>query len=518
MTNTSSSSTTANPSEDAIAHREEMKKLLREASSMLSKIQLMAMKIGDTNKATEDLELLLRATGMDQHGLALLDSGASHPFRNPSNPTELSEANKVNVELAGGRMVELKQTHSGTLLKADGEGPQAPIVPLGSLVQQLGCSITWSRRQGLKVVHPQHGVLKVRMKGNCPMISELEALRLITEIEEKNLGQLQQNTVRSLWSSCSPSTSPTLSWSAALNAYVNTGIKGYAYSALMDPSCPIALETETERFSFVGPSDLDLSDSVGMDYLKSLPVNRKMRRRLKTSRWIVHLYDGKNDIAKEALKKMETDEVVVLEIDIQSSRMFNMKGWSNTMRALLWASCRGQIEGVLGGPPRDENSELKKKLLYLWVVAQQGAERENLRKPFLFMELPGKSGWWKTEDWGNFRDEFQISHVCVDAGGSQLFHGATNLNLMNYLRETLREGASPPRWNTTLMNAIAEGVREWHRWPDQVRQAQLCKMDGRLEDMTEKDLKRWARHVRDGHVPFNKRCRTCVVNAGSSGC
>ena len=134
------------------------------------------------------------------------------------------------------------------------------------------------------------------------------------------------------------------------------------------------------------------------------------------------------------------------------------------------------------------------------------------------MELPGKSGWWKTEDWGNFRDEFQISHVCVDAGGSQLFHGATNLNLMNYLRETLREGASPPRWNTTLMNAIAEGVREWHRWPDQVRQAQLCKMDGRLEDMTEKDLKRWARHVRDGHVPFNKRCRTCVVNAGSSGC
>ena len=221
------------------------------------------------------------------------------------------------------------------------------------------------------------------MKGNCPMISELEALRLITEIEEKNLGQLQQNTVRSLWSSCSPSTSPTLSWSAALNAYVNTGIKGYAYSALMDPSCPIALETETERFSFVGPSDLDLSDSVGMDYLKSLPVNRKMRRRLKTSRWIVHLYDGKNDIAKEALKKMETDEVVVLEIDIQSSRMFNMKGWSNTMRALLWASCRGQIEGVLGGPPRDENSELKKK-----AVVPLGGGSARSRKGELAEALP----------------------------------------------------------------------------------------------------------------------------------
>ena len=108
---------------------------------MLSKIQLMAMKIGDTNKATEDLELLLRATGMDQHGLALLDSGASHPFRNPSNPTELSEANKVNVELADGRMVELKQTHSGTLLKADGEGPQAPLFPLAAWFSNWGAPL-----------------------------------------------------------------------------------------------------------------------------------------------------------------------------------------------------------------------------------------------------------------------------------------------------------------------------------------------------------------------------------------
>ena len=40
-------------------------------------------------------------------------------------------------------------------------------------------------------------------------------------------------------------------------------------------------------------------------------------------------------------------------------------------------------------------------------------------------------------------------------------------------------------------------------------------MDGRLEDMSEKELKQWAKHVRDGHVPFNKRCRTCVMNTGT---
>ena len=40
-------------------------------------------------------------------------------------------------------------------------------------------------------------------------------------------------------------------------------------------------------------------------------------------------------------------------------------------------------------------------------------------------------------------------------------------------------------------------------------------MEGRLEEMTEKELKQWAKHVRDGHVPFHKRCRTCVTRAGS---
>ncbi|CAE7236757.1 RE1 [Symbiodinium sp. CCMP2456] len=480
----SSSSSASTAATEAAAQREEMKKLLREASSMLSKIQLMTMKVEDTNKAAEDLELLLRSAGMDQHGLALLDSGASHPFRSPVDTNELEAANNVGVELADGQMVELKQTNTGTLLKAKSETTQAPIVPLGALVQQLGCSISWSKRQGLRVIHPEHGDLQVKMRGTCPYISELEALKLIAEIEDKNLERLQQTTMRSLWTTSSSSN--PLPWSAYLEAYVKTGRRSSALAAMMDSSFPLNLETVTDRFSFVGSEDIDLSDDAGFGYLKSLPVNRKFRRRLHGSRWIVHLYDRKNETASHELKKFETEDIVVLEIDLQRSKMYNLKGWNNVLRALMWAGCRGQLEGILGGPPRREGDELRRKLMYTWMVAERGAAVNNLKKPFLFMEYPGEMDWWKSDEWRNFRDEYQLSHVSLEAGQGQVFHAATNMNFVNHVKEPRVEKGVSTKWTTSLLRAVRDGM---------------------LEDMSEKELKQWAKHVRDGHVPFNKRTR-----------
>ena len=97
----------------------------------------------------------------------------------------------------------------------------------------------------------------------------------------------------------------------------------------MDPTFPLELDTETERFALVGPNDLDLSEAAGANYLKALPLNRKMRKLLGT-RWLIHLYDGKNVETSATLKQLENDTTAALEIDLQRSKMFNMKGWSNT--------------------------------------------------------------------------------------------------------------------------------------------------------------------------------------------
>ena len=117
----------------------------------------------DTDRAVESLELLLRAQNFDpSQQMALLDSGASHPYRAAKSNREHHQANRVAVQLADGRTVRLKQTVGGTLLPEqhnDGKDVACTILPLGSLVQSLGCTLKWSRRHGLRVYHPVHGLL-----------------------------------------------------------------------------------------------------------------------------------------------------------------------------------------------------------------------------------------------------------------------------------------------------------------------------------------------------------------------
>ena len=60
---TSGTSTTTN--DEAAAHRKEMRQLLQEANSMLSKIKLMGMKVDGVNSSREDLELFFLAAGSD---------------------------------------------------------------------------------------------------------------------------------------------------------------------------------------------------------------------------------------------------------------------------------------------------------------------------------------------------------------------------------------------------------------------------------------------------------------------
>ena len=87
----------------------------------------------------------------------------------------------------------LAQNRAGTLLatKAAPEDEALPIVPLGSLVQDLNCELTWGRKRGLEIKHPIHGTIRLRVIGKCPLIGETPALQLIKELEEKRVEELQ---------------------------------------------------------------------------------------------------------------------------------------------------------------------------------------------------------------------------------------------------------------------------------------------------------------------------------------
>ena len=150
---------------------------------------LRAMARGFEAKACRVDEIL---SGECEISRVLLDSGATHPVI--PYDSSLKGLEKVSVTLAGDGKQQGLRTRGGTLVvppAPDGalstEPPQT-ICPLGALVQSLGCSVTWSKRQGLRVTHPRLGLLKTGVgKNTCPYVQERQALELIQELESRRL-------------------------------------------------------------------------------------------------------------------------------------------------------------------------------------------------------------------------------------------------------------------------------------------------------------------------------------------
>lgn len=63
------------------------------------------------------------------------------------------------------------------------QGSTQPIVPLGRLIDVLGCKVEWKDTK-MTLYHPRRGLLRVENRGGCPHVTREEALRLIQELEE----------------------------------------------------------------------------------------------------------------------------------------------------------------------------------------------------------------------------------------------------------------------------------------------------------------------------------------------
>ena len=195
-----SAPTTTQPATEGAGNDEkaqEISALLQQANAMLNKLtRLQAIQV-TTDKSLQELAARMEDLGFDEgERLALLDSGASHAFRDRRAEEELPEA-PASVELAGGQVVTLQQNKAGTLTPTSssaGSTEAATILPLGALVQKLGCELSWTKRGGLRIMHPQYGVLKTVVKGNCPLLGETQALSLIHQLEQKKLQELREAT------------------------------------------------------------------------------------------------------------------------------------------------------------------------------------------------------------------------------------------------------------------------------------------------------------------------------------
>ena len=292
----------ANKEEPSVAAipESEIRQLLTEANAMLKEMrQLKVMSLSSTRVENE---AVAHGCNPTTGRSGLLDSGASHPFRMASEE-EVSKADRVNVQLANGSEITLAQNAAGTLLKttSTSDAYVAPIVPLGSLVQDLGCDLQWTRRKGLEIRHPQHGIIRPQVVGRCPLVGEACALELIHELEERKVQALRDSTSgtqRRLWM-----WDRDKEWAAHLDEFLRTGTRATQLLALSARDSPFASLSDVEKGTL--SEQIDLSDSAGWNYLKAVPCSRQRRKRLMTMPWVIHLYAGNGKGTDPVFKVLE---------------------------------------------------------------------------------------------------------------------------------------------------------------------------------------------------------------------
>ena len=154
------SSATSSQSQSGGESKEEMMDRLQQ---QLDRIKLKGLKINQINYGSQQ---------------GLVDSGATHPLRPMRLGESKNDYKKVSVTLANGESTALQVTPGGVMVseRKDVE----PIIPMGMLVQKLGCRVDWNQGT-LQIHHPDRGLLPVQPQEGCPQIPRALALELIDE-------------------------------------------------------------------------------------------------------------------------------------------------------------------------------------------------------------------------------------------------------------------------------------------------------------------------------------------------
>ncbi|CAE7514394.1 TSPEAR [Symbiodinium sp. KB8] len=376
---------------------------------------------------------------------------ASHAYRKANDGDERERAHPVSVKLAEGETT-LLQNEAGTLL---GESTAETLVPLGQLVEVLGCSVRWTKNK-LVVVHPVHGRLKVQVRDFCPELAEHEALRLIAELEEKRLRELN-TAVQSLELKVAQS-GRVMEWYEYVQDYVASG----------------------------GRVDL-LAAISKAPFFKDFPIER-----ITTAAAI-----GVN-----------------VNVDLLDSTLFDVARMDGIYKLLLWAAAQGRIRNLVGGPPRrsylaedvnkrDKEEDLLARFLILGMVAFEGRRQRRSEKVGIAIEHPdyeSSSGtFWQSSMWREFASCYGLEVI-------KSMRGSTGTNLdLGGLSNVASTTTSAGSWTEDYARCVAAAMNAWNGYP--LGESVLCSVsvseDGiKLGKMTAKE---WQLHIRTVDIASSLR-------------
>ncbi|CAE7254018.1 unnamed protein product [Symbiodinium sp. CCMP2592] len=478
-------------------------------------MNVMALK--RTAGSTDDLSMF-----------ALVDSGATHALRRATSQEEWDEADPVTVNLAGGESVGLRMNVAGTILvpvsSLTSATSSTPIVPLGALVSQLGYTMTWGKSK-CRLEGRNGEIITLRIRDGCPEVTEQEALKLISQLEDARLQELRTSTAETRAKVKAAAVAMEKTWFDHLLAYVDGEISSEALKAV--ETAPFL--REVPRPCKVGLAE-PFPEANGWQALKGLEhLNRRTRKRLWSSdQWIVHLFAGKSE--KRDLYHLEGHGYVVLELDLERGRTHDLLR-SATRRALEYGARKGKIAGIIGGPPQgtfmisrhivggpeplrsndypygnwegqsdadvwevNRETQLLTRMIYLHALSTAGRVRSSLtpefRKEVAFLLehprdprgylkyqdplYPDVVSFWRTTLWTEYAMEAGLSTHCFDMaalGKAFTRHTTLGTNLamkhLNGLRLRWHSDGPPPVrapacvWPAEFWEHVVLALRDW---------------------------------------------------------
>ena len=471
-----------------------MKSLLEEASRML---KTMPQSGGDSTSDEGDARIrslqrqldelkgsqghlrvlrLARVKPCEQE-LGLLDSGATHALRPRFEGEPVGQYEKVKINLAGGKQLNMMMSPGKVIV---GDRGVEPIVPLGQIVQRLGCTLQWTEDH-MTIIHPQWGQIPTIIKDGCPMVTVELALKLIEALEADHIGGLMK---------ISGGTDPMFDWIERLSK------EHPAFQGVPE---------EIRKKLVVRPKDEHISG------------NRRRRKLWKREGGVVlYLYLGKDEgfTMSRSVRDQGGDRRKVIQVDIQNGAKWDMVN-GGLYGELLDKAVKGQLDAVVASPncrtrsrlrhreipgvdlpgpsrswngeewgKRDMNEKEKEKcfeddvmMLRAWmifIVAQECRKAEMHRKkvglvlehPSAPEDLPENVSIWRTPQWKALARAYQLHEVQVDqaalGGESKPTTLGCNYNL-NF-PDLPRRPYQPRQWRGKTRDQLVQESKRLARW------------------------------------------------------
>ena len=529
----------------AVCPSEDMKTLLEEAGKMLkgmssggsprgnedpgeAKIRSLQRQLDELKGQGAVRVLRLSRIQATEGGLGLLDSGATHALR-PQRPGEdLGRYLEVKITLAGGQETKMRMSPGGILVAPDAK--TEPILPLGALISELGCSIQWTG-ECLTIHHPQQGRIPARLQGGCPMVDKATALRLIAELEKVG----EKKKMRSMQGD-----------EEALMSWMKRVVDDHpAFQGV-----PQHLKDKL----IVSPQS------------SAIAGNRKLRKLWRREGGVIlFLYSGKSEgfHMKRAAKDLGFDVRKLIEVDIQNGSQWDMVSGELYAELVLMA-CEGQIGAVVSSPNCRTRSRLRHvdvpslpaparawgggewgketlssteaikcyeddvmmlRSIMLYIIAEEMRKAGGESRPTsILLEHPGEPkdlpevvSWWRTPQWKALKEAYGLEEIDVDQGElggrgkkATTLGGNVDVQLPPRCPKRLEgrkiEGKTPQQ--------LVEESKQLSRWAPLMMAAITEAVFKERGQVPKPRVRSWRTHILQGHTPFRKDCAVCQQASG----